>query len=482
MHVMFKRSYVAVSMALVVGCPVCLAGETPIADKNQVSQPAAKAGSGKIDAAPANADGNSGAKAKDIVLAPANGSGQPIAITAQSAALGAPAADAVGTGVDAGQVTFGSNLANLGLHLLRSQTSETGTAQSNAMTSPFGVANALGMLHAGAVGPTAREIARLFESSGASGKLLRKQMKSANASLGRAVEGVELVTANRVWLDQSIVPEVSPVFSASVAEIYRGDGVAISLANADAAAKAINKWASDSTRGKISQLIAPSALPASAKAVVTNAVYFKGKWKTPFDANATQKMPFFVKPDQSVDVPTMNGTIALRMGQMEGLQIYELPYGNGDFVMLIALPIDKRHTLNALEQDIDGSDIAHWSQALQPATVQLQLPKFRIDPVAKSIKSALIADDMKSAFSAAADFSGMVGKTQLMVDDILHAAGVIVDEQGTEASAATAAIMRSKSLGMDFPQLHKINRPFMFVLAHKRSAMPLFIGRIAKPE
>lgn len=427
---------------------------------------------------------------KDIILAPT------ASPTPSAAPLGGatPTSSSVNTatlpqevsnqgGADARQISFGGSLANFGLHLLRSQTSESGNANQNAIISPYSAANALGMLHAGAAGQTATEIARLFESSGSNGRLLRKQMKRANAALSKPAEGVELTYANRVWLDASVVQEVLPVFKATVADIYRGDGVVVPLSNGESAAKTINQWVAENTKGKITQLLTPAALQGTTKAVVTNAVYFKGHWKTAFDPAATKNLPFYAKPDSPKAVPTMSGTLALRTGESEGLRVYELPYGNGDYVMLIALPVDPRHTVDAMEQDTDGSDIISWFQALKPTTVQLQLPKFHIDPVARSLKSALISDGMKSAFDNSADFSALAGKVPLVVNDVIQAAGIVVDEQGAEATAATAVVMRSKSIGaLAVPPLHKIDRPFMFVLAHKPTATPLFIGKIVQPE
>lgn len=379
------------------------------------------------------------------------------------------------------QPAFAGALGDLGMRLLRDASLRAGHANSNALVSPLAIANSLGMVHAGARGATAGEIAQLLVPGDASEHGLRERMQAVNAALAQPRGEVQLFAANRMWLSRSLLPEVDAAFAARLATAYRGDGVALDFADGAAAAQAINRWVDAATQGRIGQIVTPAGLPASTRAVATSALYFKGRWQQAFDPAATRPLPFHPQPGQSIAVATMSATLTVRQGVVNNLQVVELPYAGSDFALLVALPVHPAHTLDALEKDTTGQDIAAWGAALAPARIALQLPKFRIEPTPASLKEALLAAGVRTAFAAGADFGGLAAKADLVLDNVIHAAGVVVDEQGSEAAAATAAVVRGKSLALtSLPEI-RIDRPFLFAIVHTPTATPLFLGKVYQP-
>ena len=369
-------------------------------------------------------------------------------------------------------------MADLGLHLLRQSSLAAGNAKSNFVTSPYSVAMALGMLQAGAVGATATEIAGVFEPSTSAGRMLA----SGLGDLPQAIKGdasSQWLAPNRVWVAQGTAKEIAPSYLARLKVNYGADGTLLDFSGAPEAARtAINTWAADATQKHITELLAPGSIKPTSKMVLTNAAYFKGQWTTPLDPTNTRPAAFMAETGTK-DVPTMHGTVAAKEGTIDNIFVLELGFEGDNFSLLLALP-PERNTLQALESDVMGADIAAWASVLKPQTVRLALPKFSIKGASQSLNDALMAAGMKTAFGNAADFSGIFKGTALTLDNVFHAAAIDVNEEGATASAATAAITVSKSLPSMEPPLRVFNRPFVFVLLHKPTGVPLFMGRVAQ--
>jgi serpin B len=372
-----------------------------------------------------------------------------------------------------------ASMADLGLHLMRQSSLAAGNTKSNTVVSPYSVAVALGMLHAGAAGATAHEISGVFEPTTSAGRLL----SSGLGDLPLAVKGdasSQWFAPSRVWVGQGTAKEIAPSFLTRIKATYGADGALLDFSGApDAARVAINTWAADATQKHIAELLPPGSIKPTSKMVLTNAAYFKGQWATPLDPANTRPAAFRAETG-SKDVPTMHGNVAVKEGTIDNIYVMELPFEGGNFSLLLALS-PEQHTLQALENDVMGADIAAWASALKPQSVRLALPKFSIKGASQSLNDALMAAGMKSAFGNAADFSGVFKGTALTLDNVFHAAAIDVNEDGATASAATAAITVSKSLPGIEPPLRAFNRPFVFVLQHKPTGAPLFIGRVAQP-
>jgi serpin B len=252
----------------------------------------------------------------------------------------------------------------------------------------------------------------------------------------------------------------------------------IDYSDEEKARHTINAWVEDKTGSKIKDLIGQGVLEAATRLVLVNAIYFKGDWASPFDPGLTSPASFFVTPGKSVDVPMMSMKYTFRYAEGEGLQILELPYGGNDLSMLALLPKEV-DGLARLEASLSLENLDGWTKDLAEAEVQVSLPRFELSFPFR-LDDTLKALGMPDAFSDKADFSGMDGSKDLFVGAVLHKAFVAVNEQGTEAAAATAVVMMMKAVA--FPAIvFRADHPFVFLIRDNSTGSILFIGRVVNP-
>ncbi|MDD5194682.1 MAG: serpin family protein, partial [Candidatus Omnitrophica bacterium] len=218
--------------------------------------------------------------------------------------------------------------------------------------------------------------------------------------------------------------------------------------------------------------------------VITKAIDFKGKWDKPFDKKDTQEKDFRISPGNSVKAKMMflpaKESAKLNYAETSELQILELPYAGGELSMLILLP--RQDNLAPLEKSLDAGKITEWRKALSEEEVVIFLPKFKFET------KYFIADTLKemgmlTAFTEKADFSGMTGRKDLFISDVIHQAFVDVNEEGTEAAAATGMAMGMTS----FKEPNRIkefiaDHPFIFIILERGTGDILFLGRINNPN
>lgn len=381
------------------------------------------------------------------------------------------------------RVVFSSALADLGLHMVRSQSAAEGHAQANVVVSPHGVASVVGMLHVGAAGPTAQELAAVLETGATGGRLLREGLMDLTASI-QPNAYAQWLALNRLWVDATQANALSPIYVSMLKETVAADGVMVDFAkNPEVARTSINQWAKQGTQGLIPEVVPTGVIKSTTRMVLTNANYFKGEWLNPFQPSDTKERDFY-GDKQTRPVPTMHQTLSVREGIVGTTYVMELPFTGAQFSLMLALP-PAGHTVQALEADLMGADMASWQKSLQPQRVRLALPKFEIAPSVVSLNEVLKSAGAQQAFKDGADFSGMFKDSSkaLKLDDVLHSAGIKVNEEGTVAASATAAVMGLKSFSpnaKDIP-LRQFNRPFLFMLVHKETGAPLFMGRVAMP-
>jgi serpin B len=220
--------------------------------------------------------------------------------------------------------------------------------------------------------------------------------------------------------------------------------------------------------------------------VITNAVYFKGTWVTQFDKNTTRETRFRVSPEKTANVKMMQRTdenAVYRYTQTDDLQVLALPYAHGggkELSMLVLLPKDDN--LTAAERALDPVKYAGIQNSLVSQRVKIFLPKFRIETTAHLPKT-LAAMGMPTAFSGSADFSGMDSSQYLYIEDIIHKAYIDMNEEGTEAAAATAVIMWGKGSVPEEPTVPVFNadHPFLFIIQDDETGAILFMGRVTNP-
>lgn len=369
-------------------------------------------------------------------------------------------------------VVKGNNAFALDLyHQLRNQ-------QGNLFVSPYSLSTALAMTYAGARGETATEMSKVLHFT-----LGQERLHPAFAALRTQLdaqkqqgEGVQLKIANRLWGQKGY--EFLKPFNQLTRNYYGAELEEVDFkTETEQARRTINKWVAQQTQEKIQDLIPPDILNSLTRIVLTNAIYFKGSWLKPFDPADTKNKPFTVAPGQQVDVPMMSQEASVGYAEFDGLQVLELPYVGKKTSMVILLP-KKVDGLAQLEQQLTPENIHNWLSSIDDDQCPefIQLPKFKVDAKFE-LKRVLSKMGMVSAFDDAADFSGMNGRKDLFLKEAIHQTFVNVDELGTEAAGATAAIGEARCGGGNF----SANRPFIFLIRDRESGSILFLGRLVNP-
>ncbi|HTT50660.1 MAG TPA: serpin family protein [Streptosporangiaceae bacterium] len=347
----------------------------------------------------------------------------------------------------------------------------------NLVFSPGNIATALRMALLGARGETAAQLAavvHLAKPQDAEGGLL-----ATSALLGSlAGDDLTLRAPNTMWA-QSGLP-VQPDFTAALAQAASAQLRTADFAHAaEQARQEINELITEQTAGKITGLIGPGGVTARTRLVLASAIYLKAAWVTPFPAAATADAPFHPAPGRDVPVPTMRLRARLRYLRGDGYQVAELPYTGGRLGMAIVLPDGP---LPPAEGRLASGGLGGLLAGLAPHQVSLALPRFRVTGEF-SLRPVLSTLGMPLAFGHRADFTGITTAEPLHVDDVLHKAYIDVDEQGTEAAAATAVTIRAAArvVRPDPPVEMIVDRPFLFAITDTGSGLPLFLGRVTDP-
>jgi serpin B len=248
----------------------------------------------------------------------------------------------------------------------------------------------------------------------------------------------------------------------------------------DGACKTINGWVDGKTQHKITNLIAPLTVSAETQMILVNAIYFRGRWADDFQPRLTTEQEFHVTPNQTAKCQMMCNTDRFPYAEDDEVQVLGLPYAGNDIVMLVILP-RKVDGIGALERGLSPQKLVLWEGNLRGNEVRVHLPKFKITS-SFSLANALTSMGITLAFSKDADFSGMDGRQKgLAISAVIHKEYVDVNEEGTEAAAATAVQMMEGAMYHPKELVFTANYPFLFLIAEKRTGSMLFFGRVTKP-
>lgn len=250
----------------------------------------------------------------------------------------------------------------------------------------------------------------------------------------------------------------------------------------EAAREMINNWVEDKTQGKIKNLIQPGILDALTRLVLVNAIYFKGNWENPFKADKTKEDPFHMSSKKSVQAPMMTREGEFSYADLESFEMLELPYVKNEMSMIVLLPkaIDG---LTQLEANLSTENLERWRNRLSMRDVVVFLPKFKMTSMFRLHKT-LVSMGMGDAFSdSKANFAGMDGRPDwLHIGAVIHKAFVDVNEEGTEADAATGVVSRKGSFQPALPTVvFRADHPFVFLIQENRAGSILFMGRVNAP-
>ncbi len=347
--------------------------------------------------------------------------------------------------------------------------------EGNLFFSPYSISSALSMTYAGAEGVTEQEMAGVLHIPGD-----EQQWHAGCGALqnsldrGATLEGYELSIANRLWGQQGYGFLESFL---NITQEYYGAGFEALDFSAfpEKSRQIINDWVADQTRDRIQDLLPSDAIRPGTLLVLTNAIYFKGTWLKQFDPSVTAQEPFLAGPSDTVYVPMMHLADEFEFSDLEDLKILSLPYTSEDLSMIILLPA-RVDGLAELEAELTVGDLATWIGSMNKENVAVALPRFEL--TSKFRLAGVLSDmGMPSAFGMA-DFSGITGYPELFISEVYHKAFVGVDEEGTEAAAATGVVM-----GIGGPSYHSfvMDHPFVFLIRDNVTGSILFIGRIQNP-
>jgi serpin B len=343
----------------------------------------------------------------------------------------------------------------------------------NLFVSPWSISCALVAAYAGAGGDTAREISQAAFLP-TSHDALRRGFSFVGNRLQEldGQEGMALRRTTAIWCHPAQQLRESFIE-------FCGAAVGAKVVDQEFDSKAINGWVSEQTMGRIDMIIGPEELERLSRLVLVNALYFKGRWQRQFAVEATRPGMFNRSLGTAVEVPMMSGEQTAPYANYEGAQVLQLPYFGGQIVMLVVLPADGT-PLTSIETNLSTDWLRGCYRSLRPTLVDVRLPTFSLRSDLE-LNSTLQHLGMRKAFTLDADFSGIDGNpTNLLINAVLHQAYVDVNEEGTEAAAATVNHMMTRSSRL--PVSFVCDRPFLFLIHAVKSGTILFIGRVNDPS
>jgi len=357
----------------------------------------------------------------------------------------------------------------------------------NFFFSPYSISTALTMTAAGARGNTEHEMAAVLHLptervEGEPSFISRERVVASSGSLqeglaaSRETRGYELHIANSLW-GQEGYPFRESFLDLVEKHFGGGFNIADFKRNADAERVRINQWVERETREKIEDLIPPGGVDSITTLVLTNAVYFKGQWLSEFDDKRTIDATFHGTSGDAI-VPMMYQKHDFRYFENEDVQVLEMPYRGEEISMMVVLPrTESLVNLSVIESRLTPEMLSDWSGRLREQDLKVYFPRFEMTWGTEDISEHLAALGIHDAFGEKADFSGMTDLKDLFIASVFHKAFVAVNEEGTEAAAATAVVM--KRLAIKDDTIFRADHPFLFVIRDDATGSILFMGRVA---
>lgn len=374
------------------------------------------------------------------------------------------------------EMRMASAQATFGFRLFSNLTTDEPTG--NVFISPSSVAFALAMTWNGAAGETREAMGRVLELQGMS----REEVNQASLALKNALQqgdpAVQLHIANSLWARKGL--EFRPDFMSRNREFFQAEITALNFADRTAAST-INDWVSRNTAGKIPRII--DQIDSNAILFLLNAIYFKGKWTNQFRKELTTQKPFMLSPGSPIQVPMMTQSGSYQYFETPDFQAISLPYGNRRWNLRIFLPSPGRG-LPAFLKSLAASSWDNWMSSFRKRDGDISLPRFRIEYETR-LNDALKALGMEAAFNQSrADFSAMVQQSErAYINEVKHKTFVEVNEEGTEAAAATSVGVSLASVQTPTERFRMVvDRPFFCAIRDDQTGAVLFLGAINHPK
>jgi len=354
----------------------------------------------------------------------------------------------------------------------------------NLFFSPFSISSALAITYEGAKGKTSDEIRSVFHFP-VNDTARREGYQDLNAGINSGDPSYSLRTVNTLWAEKTspflaeYIGTAERYYSANTTNLdFKG--------HPEDSRLTINIWVEDKTGDRIKDLIPAGAIDPMTRLVITNAIYFKGDWVKQFDKNKTADAEFRTGPQRTVKVPMMQRTdenAVYVYAENSDLQMLSMPYEHttGPELSIIVL-LPKADNLTTTEASLSADTLSALQQSAESRRVMVYFPKFTLG-TKYSLPDTLGAMGMPTAFTGNADFSGMDGTNDLLISDVIHQAFVDVNEEGTEAAAATAVVMKLAAAPAN-PEpvpVFRADHPFIFIIQDDETGSILFMGRVVNP-
>jgi len=368
------------------------------------------------------------------------------------------------------------------------------STKGNLFFSPYSISTALAMTYAGARNQTESQMAEVLHFPVSANRRMDSSSKSLPdrqqfpKEFGKIIKDLNnrgqkgaytLTVANALWgqKDYGFLEEFLELIESS----YDGRLNEVDFIRAaENARETINAWVEKKTNGKIKNLISQGVLNAMTRLVLTNAIYFKGNWAKQFKEDRIQDAPFTLADGNKINVAMMNQKAEFGYMETDTFQALEMPYVDQELSMVILLP-KKSDALDEFEKTLTLENLTQWLTKIHKREVVVFVPKFKMTSQF-SLASVLKSMGMEDAFSSNADFSGINGKRDLFISAVIHKAYVEVNEEGTEAAAATGVVMRLTSVGPAPIPVFRADHPFLFLIRDNLTGSILFIGRVVNPK
>ena len=366
------------------------------------------------------------------------------------------------------------------LNLLRQMFSDS-NIDSNIFFSPYSIFTALAMTYEGAREDTAEEMKNVLNIE-QDNESFHQYMDFLYEHFNKNAE-YNISTANALWVSEDLY--LLDVYIDIIRNYYHGNATDVDFNKPEETAKLINQWIENQTNGLIKDLIKPSYISSYTAMILTNAIYFKGIWEVQFDPKNTTDRDFRDSIGNTFNVPTMrltNTKDLFNYTETSDLQILDLPYSGDEISMTVLLPKDEAD-LSDIISSIDNEKLTDWMNSMYETELDIYFPRFKIETDNYILNDYLKSLGMEKSFVAdEADFSGMTGLKELFISKVVHKAFIDVNEEGTEAAAATAVIMARSSVNGDDRLLFDADHPFLYLIRHKETGTILFTGIVNNPS
>ena len=350
--------------------------------------------------------------------------------------------------------------------------------EENVFFSPYSISSALAMTYNGAEGVTQKEMMEVLKFSD-NKEELSSDFRRLNQDLSSLKQkDLKLHIANSLWCQenfnfkQEFLDLNTKYYDAGIQKVNFEE-------NYKEVRNEINKWVEDNTNNKIEELIQKGMLDAMTRLVLVNAIYFKGMWEFPFKPENTKEDTFYVYSECMTKTDFMNREMSAKYFKDDLAEVIELPYAGKSLSMMIVMP-KKKYGMKELEEKLDQELYNTYRKSVYTKKVKVSIPKFKIN-AGYELNDPLSGLGMESAFGKNANFSGMTDKTDLYISNVVHKSFVEVNEEGTEAAAATGVVMRKTTAIMDSVKF-EADHPFIFFIKDNKTGSILFMGRVMNPE